>query len=114
MDVWQLTNVKRQTTVEKRILFMASRYFDALHLALYGHDNDFVFVASIGHHGASCADARPMATTRIQHALWVSHAAQHGVRRGLEPCPGPMFCIDERLDLVDGVVDAVDLVAVGE
>ena len=78
------------------------------------YGNDFVSVAAVGYHGAVGADARPMATTCIQHALWVSHAAQHGVGGGLEPCSGSLFCVDERLDLVDGVVDAIGLVAVGE
>ena len=90
------------------------RYFDALHIALHGHGNDFVSAAAVGHHGAVGVDARPMATTCIQHALWVSHAAQHGVGRGLEPRSGSLFCVDERLDLVDGVVDASGLVAMGE
>ena len=93
---------------------MSGRYFDVMHLALHGHGNDFVSVASIGHHGASSADALSMAATCIQHALWVSHVAQHGVEGGLEPRPGSMFCTDERLDVVDGLVDAIGLVAVGE
>ena len=93
---------------------MTGRYFDVMHLASHDWGNDFFSVAAFGHHGVACDDVRQMATTCIQHALWVSHAAQHGVGRGLEPRSGSLFCFDERLDLVDGVVDASGLVAMGE
>ena len=93
---------------------MVGRYFAVLHLAIHGPGNDFFSVAAFGHHGVACDDARQMATTCIQHALWLPHATQHGVGRRLEPCPRSVFCIDEGLDVVDGVVDAIGVVAMGE
>ena len=92
---------------------MGGRYFDVSHLAAHGHSNDCLSVAAVGHHGAHCVDAEPMATSCFEQALWVSYTPEHGLRRGMEPRPRQVFCLDERLDVVDDGLDTPDLVALG-